>query len=113
MVKKLEVIIRPNKLEELKAALTELKVRGMTVYEVMGKGLHREQKQYHRGHEHLVDLHPKVKVELICRNHWVERIIEVIIRVCQTGQAGDGKIFVYPVEEIIRISTGERGDDAL
>jgi len=113
LVKKLEVIIRPTKLEELKAALTELKVRGMTIYEVRGKGLQREQRQYHRGHEHLVDLHPKVKVELICRDHWVERIIEVIIRVCQTGQAGDGKIFVYPVEEIVRISTGERGDDAL
>ena len=112
-MKKLEVIIRPTKLEELKAALTELKVRGMTIYEVRGKGLQREQRQYHRGHEHLVDLYPKVKVELICRDHWVERIIEVILRVCQTGQAGDGKIFIYPLEEIVRISTGERGDDAL
>jgi len=112
-MKKLEVIIRPNKLEELKKALSDLKVRGMTVYDVHGRGLQMDQKQYYRGHEHVVDLYPKVKVELICRDHWVERIIELIIKVCQTGKAGDGKIFVYPVEEIIRISTGERGDDAL
>jgi len=112
-MKKIEAIIQPNKLEELKIALSNLQIRGMTVYDVMGRGLQKDQKRYHRGHEHLVDLFPKVKVEVICRDHWLERIIEVIVQTCQTGKPGDGKIFVYPLEEIIRISSGERGDDAL
>lgn len=112
-MKKIEAIIRPNKLEDLKVALERLEVRGMTIYEVMGRGLQRGEKQYYRGQEHSVDLFPKVKVELICRDHWVERIIEVILNVCNTGKIGDGKIFVYPLEEIIRIRTGERGDAAL
>jgi len=112
-LKKIEAIIRPSKLEELKAALDKLEVRGMTISEVMGRGLQRGEKQYYRGQEHAVDLFPKVKVELICRDHWVERIIEVILNVCNTGKIGDGKIFVYPVEQIIRIRTGERGDTAL
>jgi nitrogen regulatory protein P-II 1 len=112
-VKKIEAIIRPSKLEELKAALAEIEVRGMTIYEVMGRGLQRDQKQYYRGQEHTVDLFPKVKVELICRDHWLERIIEVILKTCRTGNIGDGKIFVYPIEDIIRISSGERGDSAL
>ncbi|MGE5391964.1 MAG: P-II family nitrogen regulator [Deltaproteobacteria bacterium] len=112
-MKKIEAIIRPGKLEELKVALAEMEVRGMTLYEVMGRGLQKEQKQYYRGQEHKVDLFPKVKVEIICRDHWLERIVEKIIQVCQTGKVGDGKIFVYPIEDIIRISTGERGDAAL
>ncbi|MGE5371947.1 MAG: P-II family nitrogen regulator [Solirubrobacterales bacterium] len=112
-MKKIEAIIRPSKLEELKAALADLEVRGMTVYEVMGRGLQRDQKQYYRGQEHMVDLFPKVKVEIICRDHWLDRIIELILKVCQTGKIGDGKIFVYPVEDIIRISSGERGEPAL
>lgn len=112
-MKKIEAVIRPSKLEELKSALHELQVRGMTVYDVMGRGLQRDQKQYFRGQQLTVDLFPKVKVEIICRDHWAERIIDVILKVCNTGRIGDGKIFVYPVEEIIRISTGERGDSAL
>jgi len=112
-LKKIEAIIRTTKLEELKSALDELEVRGMTLYEVRGRGLQRDQKQYVRGREHKIDLFPKVKVEIICRDHWVDRIIEVIVKVCQTGKVGDGKIFVYPVERIIRISTGEEGDAAL
>lgn len=112
-MKKIEAIVRPGKLEELKKALDELEVRGMTISEVMGGGLQRQEKQYYRGQEHTVNLFPKVKVEIICRDHWLERIIDVIVKVCQTGKAGDGKIFVYPLEEIIRIRTGERGDAAL
>lgn len=112
-MKKVEAIIRPTKLEELKAALDEMEVRGMTIYEVKGRGLQRGQKQYIRGQERSVDLFPKVKVEVVCRDHWLERIVETILKVCSTGKVGDGKIFVYPVEEIIRISTGERGDAAL
>jgi nitrogen regulatory protein P-II 1 len=112
-MKKIEAVIRPTKLEELKAALNALEVRGMTIYNVMGRGLQKDVKQYYRGQEVSVDLHPKVKVEIICRDHWLERIIEVIVKTCSTGQIGDGKIFVYPLEEIVRISTGERGDAAL
>lgn len=112
-MKKIEAVIRPAKLEELKKALNDLEVRGMTVYNVMGRGLQKDIKQYYRGQEVSLDLFPKVKVEIICRDHWLERIIEVILKICSTGQLGDGKIFVYPLEEVIRISSGERGDDAL
>ncbi|MEN6324919.1 MAG: P-II family nitrogen regulator [Syntrophomonas sp.] len=112
-MKKIEAVIRPSKLEELKHALNNLEVRGMTVYNVMGRGLQQDVKQYYRGQEVSVDLFPKVKVEIICRDHWLERIIEVILKVCSTGKIGDGKIFVYPLEEIVRIRTGEKGDSAL
>ncbi|MBO8159111.1 P-II family nitrogen regulator [Thermosyntropha sp.] len=112
-MKKIEAVIRPTSLEVLKKALNEMEVRGMTVYNVMGRGLQKDIKQYYRGQEVEVDLFPKVKVEIVCRDHWKDRIVEKIIKVCQTGQIGDGKIFVYPVEDIIRISTGERGDSAL
>lgn len=112
-MKKIEAIIRPGKLEELKSALNELEVRGLTIYNVMGRGLQQDVKQFYRGQEVSVDLFPKVKVEIICRDHWLERIIEVIANTCSTGQIGDGKIFVYPLEEIIRIRTGDRGDAAL
>lgn len=112
-MKKIEAIIRPARFEELKAALDALEIRGMTVYEVKGRGLQREQKQYYRGQERKIDLFPKIKVEIICRDHWVDRIIEAIVKVCQTGKVGDGKIFVYPVERIVRISTGEEGEAAL
>lgn len=112
-MKKIEAIIRPSKLEDLKHALNDLEVRGMTIYNVMGRGLQQDIKQYYRGQEVSVDLFPKVKVEIICRDHWLERIIEVILKVCSTGQIGDGKIFVYPLEEIVRIRTGEKGDSAL
>jgi len=112
-MKKIEAIIRPSKLEELKAALNEMGVRGMTIYNVLGRGLQKDVKQYYRGQEVNIDLHPKVKVEVICRDHWLERIIELILKVCSSGNVGDGKIFVYNVEDIVRISTGERGDAAL
>lgn len=110
-MKKIEAVIRPSKLEEVKAALDEIQIRGLTVYDVRGRGL--GQTQYYRGQAHSVDLFPKVKLEIICRDHWVDRIIEVIEKICKTGKIGDGKIFVYPVEQIVRISTGEQGDAAL
>ncbi|MGS0763852.1 P-II family nitrogen regulator [Syntrophomonas curvata] len=112
-MKKVEAVIRPTRLEELKQALNDLEVRGMTIYNVMGRGLQKDVKQYYRGQEVSVDLFPKVKVEIICRDYWLERIIDTILRVCSTGSIGDGKIFVYPVDEIIRISSKERGDSAL
>ena len=112
-MKKIEAIIRPSKLDELKAALDDMGVRGMTVYEVKGRGLQREQKQYYRGQEHIVDLFPKVKIEIISEDQQAEDIISIILKVCRTGKVGDGKIFVFPVERVIRISTREEGSSAL
>ncbi len=112
-MKKIEAIIRPSKLEELKTALTAINVRGMTVYEVLGRGLQKELKQYYRGKEHVVDLFQKVKVEIVCIDDSVNEIVSIIQTVCQTGQVGDGKIFIIPVERSIRISSGEEGEEAL
>ncbi len=112
-MKKIEAVIRPSKLAELKAALDILGIRGMTVYDVKGRGLQREKKQYYRGQEHAVDLFPRVKVEIVCEDISVENIISTILTVCRTGQVGDGKIFVYPVEKVLRISTREEGSAAL
>lgn len=112
-MKKIEAIIRPTKLEELKKVLNDMEVRGLTVYNVMGRGLQQDIKHYYRGQEVSIDLFAKVKVEIVCRDDWQERIINAIVTTCQSGSIGDGKIFVYPVEEVIRISTGERGDAAL
>ena len=112
-MQKIEVIIRPSKLDEVKAALDSIEVRGMTVYDVKGRGLQREQKQYYRGQEHSIDLFPKVKLEIVCQDGSVENIISTILKICKTGKIGDGKIFVYPVERIIRISTREEGGAAI
>jgi nitrogen regulatory protein P-II 1 len=112
-LKKIEAIIRPGKLEELKMQMHKIGIRGMTVYDVKGRGLQREQKQYYRGQEHSVDLFPKTKVEIVCEDAMVENIISTILSTCRTGQVGDGKIFVYPVERVIRISTREEGNAAI
>lgn len=112
-MKKIEAVIRPSKLEELKSALNSAEVSGMTVFNVMGKGQQQDIKHFYRGQELCVDLFPKSKVEIVCHDHKVKDIVEIILKVCQTGQIGDGKIFVYPIEEIIRISTGERDEEAL
>ena len=112
-MKKVEAIIRPTKFEDLKAALDKQDIRGMTVCDVRGRGLQKETTQYYRGQEHRIDLHPKTKVEIVCHDESVETIISTILKVCRTGEVGDGKIFVYPVERIIRISTREEGGAAL
>ncbi|MEA4925356.1 MAG: P-II family nitrogen regulator [Syntrophomonadaceae bacterium] len=112
-MKKVELVIRPSKLDELKTALDKIEVRGMTVYDVKGRGLQRDQKQYYRGQEHSIDLFPKVKLEIVCQDESVEDIISTVLSICKTGKIGDGKIFVYPVERIIRISTREEGGAAL
>lgn len=112
-MKKIEAIIRPNKLDEVKEALEKIQIRGMTVYDVKGRGLQGVQKQYYRGRELSVDLNPKVKVEIVCHDESVENIISTIINYCRTGKNGDGKIFVYPLERVIRIRTREEGGSAL
>ena len=112
-MKKIEAIIKPFKLDEVKEALAKLNVQGMTVSEVKGFGRQKGHTELYRGAEYVVDFLPKVKVEVVVPDQLVGRVIEMIERVAKTGRIGDGKIFVCPVEEAIRIRTGERGEDAL
>ena len=112
-MKKIEAIIRHYKLEDIKNALTELGVHGMTITEVRGFGRQKGHTEMYRGTEYTVDFVPKVKVELVVANDAVRRVIDTIMRSAQTGQIGDGKIFVTNLEEAVRIRTGETGDEAL
>jgi nitrogen regulatory protein P-II 1 len=112
-VKKVEAIIKPFKLDEVKQALSEVGVAGLTATEVKGFGRQKGHTELYRGAEYVVDFLPKVKVEVVVTDQLVGRVVEVIERAAKTGRIGDGKIFVIPVEEVIRIRTGERGDEAL
>ena len=112
-MKKVTAVIRPEKLEALKDALNERGLRGMTVYEVLGCGSQHGWTEFYRGHEVMLNMIPKVKVELVVNNAQVDNVIELICEVARTGEVGDGKIFVYPVEECVRIRTGERGAKAV
>ncbi len=112
-MKKIEAIIKPFKLDEVKEALQELGLKGMTVTEVKGFGRQKGHTELYRGAEYVVDFLPKVKVEIVLEDDLVERAIEAIQQAARTERIGDGKIFVLPVEEAVRIRTGERGKDAL
>ena len=112
-MRKIEAIIKPFKLDDVKEALSSVGVQGMTVSEVKGFGRQKGHKEIYRGAEYLVDFLPKIKVEVVVRSVLVERVIEKIIAAARTGSIGDGKIFVTPVENVVRIRTGEHGDDAL
>ena len=112
-MKKVEAIIKPFRLDEVKQALTELGVAGLTATEVKGFGRQKGHAEMYRGAEYVVDFLPKVKVEVVVKDVDVDRCIEAIVKAAKTGRIGDGKIFVVPVEEVIRIRTGERGEDAL
>lgn len=112
-MKKIECIIKPFKLEDVKEALSELGVKGMTVSEVKGFGRQKGHTELYRGSEYTVDFLPKVKIEVVVADDLVERAVEAVAHAAKTGKIGDGKIFVFPVEEVIRIRTGERGDDAV
>ena len=112
-MKKVEAIIKPFKLDEVKQALTEVGVAGLTATEVKGFGRQKGHTELYRGAEYVVDFLPKVKIEVVVSDTMVGRVVEVIERAAKTGRIGDGKIFVVPVEEVIRIRTGERGDEAL
>lgn len=112
-MKKIEAIIKPFKLDDVREALTEIGVNGLTVTEVKGFGRQKGHTEIYRGAEYAVDFLPKVKVELVLPNDMVERAIEAIIQVARTGKIGDGKIFVSPVDECIRIRTGERDEQAV
>ncbi|OGQ00481.1 MAG: transcriptional regulator [Deltaproteobacteria bacterium RBG_19FT_COMBO_46_12] len=112
-MKKIEAVIKPFKLDEVKNALTKIGVQGMTVTEVKGFGRQKGHTEVYRGAEYKIDFLPKVKIELITTEEIVTQAIETIERAAKTGKIGDGKIFISPVEEVIRIRTGEHGRDAI
>ena len=112
-MKKVEAIIKPFKLDEVKDALNDVGVLGLTVSEVKGYGRQKGHTELYRGAEYAVDFLPKIKIELIIENNLLEDVIDAIKSKAQTGRIGDGKIFVYNVEEIIRIRTGETGKKAI
>jgi len=112
-MKKIETIIKPFKLDEVKNALTKIGVQGMTVTEVKGFGRQKGHTEVYRGAEYKIDFLPKVKIELITSEEMITQVIETIERAAKTGKIGDGKIFVSPIDEVIRIRTGERGRDAI
>ena len=112
-MKKIEAIIKPFKLDEVREALSDVGVSGLTVTEVKGFGRQKGHTELYRGAEYVVDFLPKVKIELVIADDLVETAIDSIIKAAHTGKIGDGKIFVMPVEQVVRIRTGETGDAAL
>ena len=105
--------IKPFKLDQVKEALMEINIRGMSVSEVRGFGRQRGHAEFYRGSEYQVDFLPKIRIDLVVRDEDVEKVIDTIVEAGRTGQVGDGKIFVLPVEDAVRIRTGEAGEDIL
>jgi nitrogen regulatory protein P-II 1 len=112
-MKKVEAIIKPFKLDEVKEALSTIGIQGLTVTEVKGFGRQKGHTELYRGAEYVVDFLPKVTLEIIVANEKVSQVVETIERAAKTSRIGDGKIFVLPVDEVVRIRTGERGSDAV
>ncbi len=112
-MKKIEAVIKPFKLDEVKDALHEVGLQGITVVEAKGFGRQKGHTELYRGAEYVVDFLPKVKLEVVCEDAVVERAVEAIMAAARTGRIGDGKIFVSAIEEVIRIRTGERGEAAI
>ncbi|HKI51202.1 MAG TPA: P-II family nitrogen regulator [Geothermobacteraceae bacterium] len=112
-MKKIECIIKPFKLDDVKNALTEMGVTGMTVSEVRGFGRQKGHTELYRGAEYQIDFIPKVKLELVVNDDLISKIVETVQKEACTGRIGDGKIFVSPVEQSVRIRTGETGEDSL
>jgi len=112
-MKKIEAIIKPFKLDDVKEALNEIGIQGMTISEVKGYGRQKGHKEIYRGAEYVVDFIPKIKIEGIVESVMVDQVVEKISTSANTGKLGDGKIFVIPVEQVIRVRTGERGKDAI
>lgn len=112
-MKKIEAVVKPFKLEDVKDALTEIDVTGMTVSEVKGYGRQQGHSELYRGAEYVVDFLPKVKIEVVVKDDDVEKAVSAIVEAARTGKIGDGKIFVSPVEKIIRIRTSEENEDAV
>ncbi|MCP4344497.1 MAG: P-II family nitrogen regulator [Desulfobacterales bacterium] len=112
-MKKIEAIIKPFKLDDVKEALNEIGVQGMTISEVKGYGRQKGHKEIYRGAEYVVDFIPKMKIEVIVDDELKDKVVDKIRQAANTGKLGDGKIFVFPVEEVVRIRTGETGNDAI
>ncbi|HBR18300.1 MAG: transcriptional regulator [Deltaproteobacteria bacterium RIFCSPLOWO2_12_FULL_43_16] len=112
-MKKIEAIIKPFKLDEVKKALNDIHIEGMTVTEVKGFGRQKGHTELYRGAEYTVDFLPKVKIEVVTSEDMAAKVVDAIQNAAKTGKIGDGKIFVSPVEETVRIRTGERGKEAL
>ena len=112
-MKKIEAIIKPFKLDDVKEALSEIGIYGMTVTEVNGYGRQKGHKEIYRGAEYVVDFVPKIKIELVVSGDRVEETVETVRNAANSGKIGDGKIFVLPVEQVIRVRTGETGNEAL
>jgi nitrogen regulatory protein P-II 1 len=112
-MKKIEAIIKPFKLDEVKEALSKEGIHGMTVSEVKGFGRQKGHTELYRGAEYVVDFLPKVKIEVVLEEAKAQRAVEVIAAAARTGRIGDGKIFILPIDEVVRIRTGERGESAL
>jgi nitrogen regulatory protein PII len=113
VMKKVEAIIKPFKLDEVKEGLNAIGVQGITVTEVKGFGRQKGHTELYRGAEYVVDFLPKIKIEIAVSDDQAEKVVETIVQTANTGRIGDGKIFVLPMEEAIRIRTGERGPDAV
>ena len=112
-MKKVEAIIKPFKLDEVKEALSGIGIQGITVSEVKGFGRQKGHTELYRGAEYVVDFLPKVKLEIIVKDDVVAQVVDAVMKSAKTGRIGDGKIFVTPIEEVVRIRTGERGADAI
>ncbi|RLB62048.1 MAG: P-II family nitrogen regulator [Deltaproteobacteria bacterium] len=112
-MRKVEAIIKPFKLDEVKEALNEIGIQGITVSEVKGFGRQKGHTELYRGAEYVVDFIPKIKMEIIVSDEVVAQVVDAIAESAKTGRIGDGKIFVTPIDEVVRIRTGERGEDAI
>lgn len=112
-MKKIEAIIKPFKLEEVKESLQALGISGMTVTEVKGFGRQKGHKEIYRGAEYEVDFIPKIKIEIAVTSEMTDAVVKAIVKSAQTGKIGDGKIFIFPLEDVVRIRTGESGEEAV
>lgn len=112
-MKKIEAVIKPFKLDEVKNALNEIGVQGMTIVEAKGFGRQKGHTELYRGLEYVVDFLPKVKIEILAPDDFADKIVEAIVNSARTGRIGDGKIFVTDLAEVVRIRTGERGEEAI
>ena len=112
-MKKIEAVIKPFKLDEVKDALNEIGIQGMTVTEVKGFGRQKGHTELYRGAEYVVDFIPKIKIEIVISDELATKVVDAIEKSAKTGKIGDGKIFIYSIEDVIRIRTGERGETAV
>jgi nitrogen regulatory protein P-II 1 len=112
-MKKIEAVIRPFRLDDVREALAEIGVKGMTITEVKGYGRQKGHTEVYRGSEYQIDFLPKIKLEVVVSDGMVDKVVDTILKAAKTGQVGDGKIFVAPVEDVVRVRTGESGEAAL